>query len=99
MTNLVIFSGGKQVGLETDLIPEADRQPMIAMLETWLTAVRAGRIATVGIAAETHDGASQWEWSGATPAGSMVAAADILHAQARNAMLELAEDVDDAPLP
>src|SRR5262245_32149292 len=99
MTNLVVLAGGKKVGLETDLVAETERAPMIAMLERWLGAVRAGHIATVGIAAETHDGASQWEWSGAIPSSSMVAAADILHVQARNAMLELAEDVDESPLP
>src|SRR5215475_7269521 len=99
MTNLVVFSGGRTAEPDTDRVAEADRAPMIAMLETWLTAVRAGRVATLGLAAEMHDGASQWEWSGATPSAGMVAATDILHLQARNAMLDLAEDADDAPLP
>ena len=80
-----------------DLVPESDWRDIAACLEAWLRLVQAGRVATLGIAAETHDGAAQWEWCGAEPSSGMVAAADVLHFQVRNAMLACAEDVDEMP--
>jgi len=80
-----------------DLVPESDWHDIAACLEAWLRLVRAGRVATLGIAAETHDGAAQWEWCGVEPSSGMVAAADVLHFQVRNAMLACGEDVDEMP--